>query len=425
MIKEEDLTVEMVKYWIHLYKKIKSGEATELERRKLDDFTYHYLEYVENTGVFYVSHNAISADGYLLGSNATSAKRRKQEGKMSDQTALKYDMLGFFWGKKKEWKVCDNITPIRADILKQLRTTTEVNEANDQADQIIQSVRARHTQSVDDLTTTQKVVNLYKKIKLGIATEAEQRVMDRFTYYYLDHIRTTGSFYVPSSYTTPDGYQLGSVYALYSKKGERGKLTDAFRQKLDNIGYYWHTKKRYSDIYELNPTRQEVLKTLHSGEVHTYDGVLPDTTQVSHLDSEIGMDTILWINLYKKIKANTASEQERMLMDDFIYNYLDYIYNTGMFLVPTKQISDTGYKVGKDCTKYKSMRVANEVTEKLLAKLDSVGFYWGTRDEWHTNESNMTPLRCEILRLLNTDELQKENTSNMEQEGEQLCKTRN
>lgn len=104
MIKEEDLTVEMVKYWIHLYKKIKSGEATELENVKLDDFTHHYLEYVENTGVFYVSHNVTSADGYLLGSNATSAKRRKQEGKMSDQTALKYDMLGFFGEKRKNGK---------------------------------------------------------------------------------------------------------------------------------------------------------------------------------------------------------------------------------------------------------------------------------------------------------------------------------
>ncbi|MBR7091258.1 MAG: hypothetical protein IKC79_02260, partial [Clostridia bacterium] len=80
------------------------------------------------------------------------------------------------------------------------------------------------------------------------------------------------------------------------------------------------------------------------------------------------------------------------------------------FYVPPSTVMADGYKIGKYCNKYKNRRAHNDISHPTINKLDSIGFFWGTKKEWQA-QNNLTPIRAEILHTLNSIKEQQDTIS--------------
>lgn len=320
MKEEFDSTLEMTRYWIDLYKKIKSGTATPEEQAKVDKFTYNYIDYIATTGSFYISGRFISPTGYRLGVTCDKNKERYSKGLLRDSTVTKLESLGFFWGKKDAWlSTMDNITPIRQEIIRLLGIEELVQESeNVLYTYVINNVSYC---SIRDIEHKGKLNDFWKE----------------FWEHYVDYVDSKHKSFIPSDYVCSDGYELGNIAESLRQDYENKTMNKNVYNWLNSVGFGWN---EYSSA-------MEILK--HNIDAHK-----------KRLN--LGRERV--------IKRYT----DKVNVDSFCLHYLHYVASTNSYDTPVDYVCQDGYKLGENAVAYQKLYEIGALPSTAIKCLNVLSF---------------------------------------------------
>ena len=317
---EFDTTLDMTRFWIDLYKKIRDGVATEEEKSQVDKFTYNYIDYIYTTGSFYISGRFISPTGYRLGVVCDKNKERYSKGLLRESTVKKLESLGFFWGKKDAWlSTMDNITPVREEIIRLLGIESLVQDSDD----------VLYTYVIDNVNYF-SLRDIEHKGKLN-------EFWGEFWEHYVDYVEQKHKSFIPDDYISPDGYELGNIAETLRQEYENKTMSKAVFNWLNSIGFGWN---EYAST-------MEILK-------HNMD------THKKRLN--LGREKVI------------KRYSDRVNVDNFCLHYLHYVASTNNYDTPVDYVCQDGYKLGENAVAYQKLYAMGVLPSTAIKCLNVLSF---------------------------------------------------
>jgi len=312
--------MEMTRYWIDLYKKIKADTATEEEKAKMDKATYWYIDYVNETGSFYIPTQYVSPTGYKLGVFCDNNKKRRMRETMRESTIDKWTSLGFFWGRKDAWlSTAYNINPIRREILRLLDKEYVLDEETP----II------YTYVIDDVNYT-TLRDIEHKGKLN-------EFWSGFWEHYVDYVESQHSSFIPEDYVSPDGYTLGEIAEGLRVEYENKTMSKNVYNWLNSVGFGWNAYSSNMEILAHNIGYQKKR-----------------------------------LNLYREKVTNRYIDPVNV--DNFCLHYMHYVASTDCYDTPVEYICQDGYKLGENAMAYRKLYAVGSLPSTAIKCLNVLGF---------------------------------------------------
>ncbi|MBR7091329.1 MAG: hypothetical protein IKC79_02630 [Clostridia bacterium] len=320
MKQEFDSSMEMTRYWIDIYKKIKNGTATDEERAQMDKFTYNYIDYINETGSFYITGRFVSPTGYRLGVICDKNKERHNKGLLKESTVTKLESLGFFWGKKDAWlSTIDNMTPVRYEMVRLLGIE----------DKVLESENVIYTYVIDNVTYA-SLRDIEHKGKLN-------HFWSNFWEHYVDYVERAHTSFIPGDYVSQDGYELGEISQHLRESYENKTMQWPVYKWLNSVGFGWN---EYS-------SNMEILK--YNADTH-------------------------------KKRLNLGRERvikryvDRVNVDNFCLHYMHYVAGTNCYDTPVEYVSQDGYKLGENAMAYQKLYAMGALPSTAIKCLNVLGF---------------------------------------------------
>ncbi|WP_432124075.1 Helicase associated domain protein [Streptomyces sp. C10-9-1] len=195
----------------------------------------HARAYRDEHGSLAVPLNHTTADGFRLGQWIANARHHRRKGWLRPRRIEALDDLGMVWDTRDAaWhRLLDELRAFRREfghtLVPQAYTTptgyrlgSKINQARSSTRRIPDSVR----RALDDLGMVWDTRDLQW-----------QQLYTACQEYAAEH----GHLDVPGSYTTPDGYGLGQSLKRIRRADQLGRLDQAERASLDELGMVWRT----------------------------------------------------------------------------------------------------------------------------------------------------------------------------------------
>ncbi len=327
--------------------------------------------YKNEHGDLFVPQGYCTVDGIKLGRIVLSIRIGNR--KTTAEEKEKLDEIGFVW-KCREMRSFDEVV----ELLKEYK--------NEHGDLLVPYKYC----TVDGIKLGYIVWNI--RIGRRKATAGEKEKLDEIGFVWKcremlsfdevvellkEYKNEHGDLLVPDKYCTVDGIKLGNI--VRSIRTGRRKTTAEEKEKLDEIGFVWKYREKFSfdEVVELlKEYKNEHGNLLVPERYCTVDGI-----KLGHIVCDIRWGS-------RKI---TAEEKEKLDEIGFVWKcremfsfteiielLKEYKNEHGDLLVPNKYCTVDGIKLGKIVF---SIRIGNrKTTVEEKAKLDEIGFVWKCRE---------------------------------------------
>ena len=322
-------------------------------------------EYVSEHGNPRVPSNLTSEDGFKLGTWVST--QRYVRTTLSVERVKRLDDLGFLWDPTvADWE--DGFDHLEQYIIetRNSRIPKDFRCADGfKLGQWASRQRtARDTMSVERLTRLDGLDFVWD---LLIANwEGGFASLKRY-------VNQTGNARVPSTFTSEDGYRLGTWVNHQRDARNKSKMSEERIERLDTVGFVWVLLEAQ---WEDGVARLEEYIQLHG------NARVPNS-----FEDGVGFKLGQWVGVQRK-NFNRLSTERKSRLDDlgFVWDVLaeqwddayaclqKYVAEHNHSRVPVRYTSEDGYKLGPWVTRQRLKR--RNLFADQTARLDSLGFVW-------------------------------------------------
>ncbi|MGY1660771.1 Helicase associated domain protein [Geodermatophilus sp. SYSU D00705] len=337
--------------------------------------------FVSDHGHARVPQKYQTADGFALGSWASSRRMDRTRGRLSAERITALDSMGFVWDPGAE------------DFARGLTALAAFVAANGHP----RVPRAHRTEG--GFTLGAWVSGRRQDRKVGRLTEERITALDALGFVWdagvadfarglaalKAYVATNGHARVPRSHRSEDGFALGSWVVDRRRARTRGRLTDDQVAALESTGMVW------------DPYGENFARGL--AELEAYVAEWGDSRVPQNFRAKNGFALGAWVSNRRrdwKQERLSAEQSARLEALGFVWDQTAdqfslglaaleaFVVETGHARVPQRHRTEDGFALGSWVSARRADRRRGQLARHQVAALNAVGFVWGLSSEGFT-----------------------------------------
>eukprot|EP00438_Fugacium_kawagutii_P017890 Skav201907 [mRNA] locus=scaffold3992:66369:67490:+ [translate_table: standard] len=335
-------------------------------------------KYKAEHGDVLVPYSYLTASGFNLGRWVDTQRRKKKNGKLTQGQLDRLDELGFVWDPYREqWENgYEELQKYKAEhgdvsVPQSYQTASGFNLGT-------WVTKQRALKKLDRLTEDQ----IERLDELGFVwnphREQWENGYEELQKYKAEH----GDVWVPQSYQTANGSNLGTWVTKQRTLKKLDKLTQDQIERLDELGFVWNPhREQWENGYE---------------ELQKYKAEHGDVWVPQSRRTASGFNLGTWVTKQRKMRKGDKLNQgqiERLDELGFVWDpYRErwengyeelqkYKAEHGDVLVPQSCKTASGFNLGRWVDTQRKMKKSDKLTQDQIERLDELGFVWNPHRE--------------------------------------------
>ena len=310
--------------------------------------------------------------GFGLGGWCGSRRQDRRAGRLSDERIAQLDSVGFVWNPHQDLfdRGLDELAAyVRANgnaRVSQSYTTPDGYHLGTWC-----AARRRDLQAGRLAPERAKAL-----IDLGLEPELPDPFEVGITE-LTDYVHTHGNALVSSSYTTPNGYNLGKWCSHRRNDRKSGQLSPERIARLDGLGFVWDAVQ---NKFDTGLAALGTYVTAHGDALVKSGYCTPDGFSLGAWCSERRTDYRLGRLSNERIATLEALgfvwSKHDATFNAAVTALATYVGENGNTDVPRDYVTPTGLKLGAWCRNRRNDRQTGVLSDKRIAALDALGFEW-------------------------------------------------